>query len=70
MNGEERYLYFDNEGFYKFDEDTDGELYAGMIQTQTVDGFPASNVYFLTQEGGYQQYADGTITITCTGKDK
>ena len=68
MKNEEKYLYFDNNGFYKFDSDTNGDLYMAMIQTGTVDGFPASDVWWVKPGGGYQQYPDGTISHLCTGK--
>ena len=67
MENEEKYLYFDNTGFYKFDSDTNGELYMAMVQTGSVDGFPASDVWWVKPGGGYQQYSDGTIGQTCTG---
>ena len=70
LKNEEKYLYFDDnkdlqgQGFYKFDVNIQGTVYVAMVETGTVDGFPASDVWFIN-EG---QYRDGTIDVVdCPG---
>ena len=68
MENEQKYLYFNNQGFYIFDSDLDPTAYAAMVQTGTIDGFPASDVWFVAAGGnGYDQFAEGKIEYSCPG---
>ena len=61
-----KYLFL-NAGNMQLDSNTDPAQYQALAEPTAPGVFPVVDIWFVAAGGGFEQFADGTITQTCTG---